>query len=164
MKHIRFSELAIKNPCSQDWEEMTVIGKDCRMCDSCSKPVYDFTNSTEEDLNRIVRKHGRVCGRFFEDQIGEDIARYSNSTGYSIKFNWVITSFLAVFGFKAADAQSQEFTKPKMVNEWRIDQPDQKMERQQQRQERATDKEARKKKRKRFQKKHIRRSMTMGFL
>ena len=55
--------------CPQNWEAMTACG-DGRFCTVCQKVVYDFSNKSQKDYDRIVKKHqGQLCGRFTVKQM-----------------------------------------------------------------------------------------------
>lgn len=65
--------LQIPDPCSESWEEMTPLpgGRYCRCCE---KTVVDFTTMTGQQITRLYqRRQGRVCGRFYMDQLEKDL-------------------------------------------------------------------------------------------
>ena len=68
LQPVRFKEIHIPKPCHEDWDKMTAEEQG-RFCASCQQVVYDFTRSTEEEFNELVATHGKVCGRFREEQI-----------------------------------------------------------------------------------------------
>ncbi len=40
-----------------------------RFCSSCTKTVVDFTNKTDEEIQAVFRKEGKLCGRFKKTQL-----------------------------------------------------------------------------------------------
>ena len=66
-------QLQIPVPCHENWDKMSPVDKG-RFCDSCQKPVYDFTGMSDAQLIAFFKKPsaGSVCGRFYDDQLGRD--------------------------------------------------------------------------------------------
>lgn len=55
--------------CPQNWDAMTACG-DGKFCTVCQKIVYDFSNKSQKDYDRMVKKHeGQLCGRFTAQQM-----------------------------------------------------------------------------------------------
>ena len=55
--------------CPQNWDAMTACG-DGKFCTVCQKVVYDFSNKSQKDYDRMVKKHrGQLCGRFTVEQM-----------------------------------------------------------------------------------------------
>ena len=54
--------LTIKEPCHQGWENMSISEKG-KFCSSCQKHVYDFSNSTLDEIKKVYSesKEG-LCG------------------------------------------------------------------------------------------------------
>jgi hypothetical protein len=69
-KHI---QLAIDDPCHENWENMSPSQKG-RFCGSCQKQVVDFTTMTDSQIAIFFKKpsSGSVCGRFMQDQLERD--------------------------------------------------------------------------------------------
>ena len=68
MKHSKI-KLSIENPCSQDWNSMTV-NEQGKFCDHCAKSVIDFTGlSDEEAIQLISANPGKICGRVKPSQM-----------------------------------------------------------------------------------------------
>jgi hypothetical protein len=65
-------QIKINKPCSEDWSEMTDhdTGK---FCDSCQKTVYDFTQFSNIELARKIKKGDNLCGRFKKEQLDTDL-------------------------------------------------------------------------------------------
>lgn len=62
--------LNIKNPCSENWENMK-IGLNSRFCDNCKKNVIDFTDKSRVEILEylISKKSERVCGKVYQSQL-----------------------------------------------------------------------------------------------
>ena len=58
--------------CSKRWEDMDPAGRD-RCCDSCQKPVIDFTGWSREELVAWFKREPDTCGMFERHQVD---ARY----------------------------------------------------------------------------------------
>jgi hypothetical protein len=54
--------------CSKRWEEMAVTDRG-RFCDSCEKPVIDFTGWSREELIAWFKREPETCGVFERHQI-----------------------------------------------------------------------------------------------
>ena len=63
-------KFSIPKPCHEDWNTMTQEEKG-RFCSVCSKTVFDFTLSSNEQIQEHLdkKKGQRVCGRFRDDQL-----------------------------------------------------------------------------------------------
>lgn len=70
----------MKVTCSRTWESMSPI-ESGRFCDSCSKPVIDFTGRRKEDIRAWFNQQPETCGQFLPHQVDptlipiEDIGR-----------------------------------------------------------------------------------------
>ncbi|MGE8554862.1 MAG: hypothetical protein ACN6OB_13160 [Chryseobacterium jejuense] len=62
--------LYIPEPCSEDWESMSVEDKG-RFCSACNKCVIDFTQKQPQEIQQIIedKKEEQVCGRFYNYQL-----------------------------------------------------------------------------------------------
>jgi hypothetical protein len=61
------SQITIPTPCPMDWNLMR--GDDrVRLCDSCSKDVYNLSAMTANEVVDLVHRYGgeSFCGRFFK--------------------------------------------------------------------------------------------------
>ena len=63
-------KIAIKNPCSNSWDEMDPVSVG-RFCHSCQKNVIDFSKKTDTQIEKYVRAHQNeeICGRFYKSQV-----------------------------------------------------------------------------------------------
>ena len=57
-------ELAVKSPCSEDWDKMQG-GDAVRHCKKCRFNVYQFSEMTEEEIDELLKKNDRVCARLY---------------------------------------------------------------------------------------------------
>ncbi len=67
MKKKRYIEkVRVKDPCTQDWNEMT--GNDqVRFCTHCAKDVNDLSTMTKSEARRLVRQsNGQLCIRYIK--------------------------------------------------------------------------------------------------
>ena len=67
--------LRVASPCHIGWEQMTGDER-IRFCDSCKLSVYNFSEMTEREIERLLReKEGRVCGRIYRRADGTLLTR-----------------------------------------------------------------------------------------
>lgn len=66
--------LAIPQPCHENWDNMTPAEKG-RFCGTCQTQVVDFSTMTDLELVQFFKKPttGSVCGRFMTAQLHRDI-------------------------------------------------------------------------------------------
>ena len=68
-----FLHLNIPNPCTENWEEMSVTEKG-KFCSYCQHEVTDFTNlSNAEIIHFLSKTKGKVCGRVRSNQLNRRI-------------------------------------------------------------------------------------------
>ena len=64
----------IPDPCHEDWQQM-LPDEQGRFCLACQKSVIDFTDKSTEEIEQIIgRSKGKVCGRFLESQLDNEVA------------------------------------------------------------------------------------------
>ncbi len=83
-------KITIKSPCSENWEGMgSTSSFDARFCQSCQKNVVDFTQKSDSEIARTLKKEKNLCGRFRESQLNREynLPKDRNS--------WAIPSALA---------------------------------------------------------------------
>lgn len=70
MKKSRKVRLSITAPCSEDWNNMSLVS-DGRFCNSCNKVVIDFTRYSDDELYRFFSssKANGTCGRLLSTQL-----------------------------------------------------------------------------------------------
>ena len=55
--------------CNESWENMQTTNTG-RFCDSCAKNVFDLTNKTETEIEKLYRENnGKMCGRIRSTQL-----------------------------------------------------------------------------------------------
>jgi hypothetical protein len=59
--------------CPQRWEDMRPMPDGNRFCDSCAKPVIDFTAWKDADLHAWFLEQPDTCGQFRLDQVQPDM-------------------------------------------------------------------------------------------
>lgn len=74
--------IQIPEPCHEDWNKMTETEKG-KFCGVCTKEVFDFTASTDEDLVKFLSKNKNACGRFKKNQLGREL-KLERKSGLSI--------------------------------------------------------------------------------
>ena len=62
----------IPEPCHEDWNKMSPRDKG-RHCSKCSKTVVDFTNQSDEQIFKHLKKSNNTCGRFKTNQLKREI-------------------------------------------------------------------------------------------
>lgn len=71
MKH----EIRIASPCSADWTRM-VGDERVRYCPECKLNVYNFSEMSDSDIEKIVaNRDGRLCARFYQRSDGTMLSR-----------------------------------------------------------------------------------------
>ena len=66
-KAIKNVELSFN--CPQNWDNMPLCAGG-RFCSVCQKVVYDFTDKSQKDYDKMYQKHnGQMCGRFQQEQL-----------------------------------------------------------------------------------------------
>src|ERR1700722_19189567 len=103
--------LNIPQPCTQDWDKMTVNEKG-RHCSSCNKTVVDFSNYTDKELAEFFKKaKGEVCGRINNYQANRPILiteQANRSIFYKLLYGTALASWLGIAS--TANAQSNNTT------------------------------------------------------
>lgn len=64
--------ISIPNQCHEDWNKMTSTEKG-KFCGVCTKEVFDFTNTNDEELVKKVGRGEKLCGRFKASQLDREI-------------------------------------------------------------------------------------------
>ena len=101
-------KIQIPEPCSQSWEEMTLVGRG-RHCAACAKTVTDFTHMTDAQILEALRSSAGGCGRFRDDQLGRELIAPPADKRFSLlSFYKLAASLLLVFS--AGKVRAQETT------------------------------------------------------
>ncbi|HEX9979037.1 MAG TPA: carboxypeptidase-like regulatory domain-containing protein [Flavobacterium sp.] len=94
-------KITIPKPCSANWNEMTPVEKG-RFCDSCSKKVFDFTSSSDEEIIKQLTTDKKICGRFNDNQLDRPLSVNTR------KSFWLSAAALfAFFSFGSQMTQAQ---------------------------------------------------------
>jgi hypothetical protein len=98
--------ISIKEPCTQNWDEMSPDNSG-RFCASCQKTVVDFTKFSDEELSvhfQQLKNFG--CGRFTERQLSIPIPQRPGRLTFWAVNKFAAASLIASLGFPfKADAQ-----------------------------------------------------------
>jgi len=98
----RSVKLSVDDPCHEDWSNMTPNEKG-KFCDSCAKPVIDFSKATDVEIIRFLDDHKgqKTCGRFRASQLERPLFKYEDSKASSfnlraVMFGATLTSLLGL--------------------------------------------------------------------
>ncbi|PHS66762.1 MAG: hypothetical protein COB12_06045 [Flavobacterium sp.] len=72
----------VPEPCHEDWNKMTTTEKG-KFCGVCTKEVFDFTKTTDEELVKKVYNNEKLCGRFKASQLNREI-KLERKSGISL--------------------------------------------------------------------------------
>jgi len=65
----QIKNIKLKFSCTADWDSMPVVDG-VKSCEHCSKKVYDFTGSKQDEFLRILAENNNsICGRFSAEQM-----------------------------------------------------------------------------------------------
>ncbi|WP_255571295.1 carboxypeptidase-like regulatory domain-containing protein [Halomarinibacterium sedimenti] len=65
-------KISIPEPCHEDWAKMTPTEKG-KFCNVCTKEVFDFTETSDEELVKRVTQGKNLCGRFKKSQLDREV-------------------------------------------------------------------------------------------
>ncbi len=65
-------KISIPEPCHEDWATMTPTEKG-KFCSVCTKEVFDFTETSDEELVKRVTQGKNLCGRFKKSQLDREV-------------------------------------------------------------------------------------------
>lgn len=65
-------KISIPEPCHEDWAKMTPSEKG-KFCSVCTKEVFDFTETSDEELVKRVTQGKNLCGRFKKSQLDREV-------------------------------------------------------------------------------------------
>jgi hypothetical protein len=75
MKNGFLDDIAIAEPCSASWDDMSGDER-VRFCSDCKLHVYNFSAMNRSEAEEMVRTtEGRLCGRFFRRADGTVLTR-----------------------------------------------------------------------------------------
>lgn len=99
-------KITIPKPCSEDWNKMTVTQKGA-FCQSCSKEVIDFTNTTKRELSGKITKGQHICGRFRPEQLNIPLP---NSSQNKFRHHAVLLGFTSLLALSTPVVGQQDST------------------------------------------------------
>lgn len=102
-------QLAIPEPCHQDWADMTP-NQQGRFCSSCAKTVVDFSAMSDAQLILYFEnlKNENVCGRVYPDQLDRSIqALPKPKKKLFLYWQYVIAFFMMLGKGQSAKAQGE---------------------------------------------------------
>ena len=82
----------MKFTCSRTWESMAPI-EGGRFCDSCAKPVIDFTNWRKEEIQAWFKEKPDTCGQFLPHQVDRTLVPIEE-VGRSVKRGFLASALL----------------------------------------------------------------------
>lgn len=103
--------ISIPKPCSQNWQEMTLVEKG-RFCDSCQKTVIDFSKHSDTAILKEIANNEHLCGRFMSNQLDRILVLRNEK---SLVWKWGIASFLGFVGLGSQVSLGQEVVKKEVV-------------------------------------------------
>ena len=65
-------KISIPEPCHEDWAKMTPTEKG-KFCSVCTKEVFDFTETSDEESVKRVTQGKNLCGRFKKSQLDREV-------------------------------------------------------------------------------------------
>ena len=86
--------LKLDNPCSENWDKMKPNDQGS-FCDLCSKNVIDFTNLSQDEISKTMKKSGNnLCARLTKSQLNTPIWHIENSFEFTIPKSNIAAGFL----------------------------------------------------------------------
>ncbi|MEL1243073.1 carboxypeptidase-like regulatory domain-containing protein [Flavobacterium sp. DGU11] len=83
-------QISIPTPCHENWANMSPADKG-RFCASCQKNVRDFTRSSDREIADVLKKEGKLCGRFRASQLERELYVPQEKSKF-----WAVTSAAAI--------------------------------------------------------------------
>ncbi|MEL6811328.1 MAG: carboxypeptidase-like regulatory domain-containing protein [Bacteroidota bacterium] len=77
--------ISIPEPCHEDWNKMTPTEKG-KFCKVCTKEVFDFTKSTDEELIKKLDSGASLCGRFKKSQLDREVKLERKSKNHLLPY------------------------------------------------------------------------------
>ena len=103
-------EIIIPNPCSENWENMTV-SEQGKFCQNCQKDVVDFTQKSDKEvLDILAKSKGNLCGRFTKQQLSTPFVDYAAPSRMS--FGQRAAGVLLATSLLAIGAEAQTTNNP----------------------------------------------------
>lgn len=113
------TRLKIKEPCNQDWNNMTILDKS-KFCDKCQKNVIDFTRYDRRQILNFLNDNEKVCGRLEKTQLKENFLSDNNKNS-SIPKLALLISLGSILGFSEPVNAKTKNNKTEIVeiNKWK---------------------------------------------
>ena len=96
--------ITIPEPCHEDWSKMTPTKKG-KFCAVCTKEVFDFTKSTDEELIKSLEFGKNLCGRFKSSQLDREVKMERKSGKGLLPYAASLLIPLSLMGASEAYAQ-----------------------------------------------------------
>lgn len=94
------NKFTVPKPCHKNWENMLPEEKG-RFCLSCQTKVYDFSQSSDEEIQEIYdTENGDICGRFSTEQL----VQYSTIQKVALQFQTFTQNHFSRFGMLVSAA------------------------------------------------------------
>lgn len=96
MKNGFLDDIAIAEPCSASWDDMSGDER-VRFCSDCKLNVYNFSAMSRTEAEELVRTaEGRLCGRFFRRADGTVLTQDCPvGLRRAVRWAWARTAALA---------------------------------------------------------------------
>jgi hypothetical protein len=105
MKKYKSLTIRIPNPCSQDWNTMSITNGG-RYCDKCTQVVHDFSQMPDAELLQYFKNFpATTCGRFHERQLDRTLQSQQKRWSLPTYLKKTVAAVLAALSFRAATAQ-----------------------------------------------------------
>jgi hypothetical protein len=89
-----YKKLEIKNPCTQNWDDMNPLGTG-KHCSSCNKVIHDFTNMDNNEHLSMLQSGKYSCGMFTKDQMGTIYLEKEKTNNRKKYWATIVASLLA---------------------------------------------------------------------
>ena len=100
IKFNTMNKFTVPKPCHKNWENMLPEEKG-RFCLSCQTKVYDFSQSSDEEIQEIYdAENGDICGRFSTEQL----VQYSTIQKVALQFQTFTENHFSRFGILVSAA------------------------------------------------------------
>jgi len=96
--------IKIPEPCHEDWAQMTPTEKG-KFCGVCTKEVFDFTKSTDEELIKRLDAGKSLCGRFSKSQLDREVKMERKSKNNLLPYAASLLLPLSILGTSEMNAQ-----------------------------------------------------------
>jgi hypothetical protein len=100
-------KLNLENPCSENWELMSLTN-DGRYCAKCCKEVVDMTTWANNDfVNYFNLNQEKICGRLYESQINKLFVDNTILQRRKLNYEKAIALIMSFFALHNVSAQNQ---------------------------------------------------------